>query len=191
MIYYQRHLGDYAAEAGYLSALEHGVYTLLLDWYYKNERPIPKEIVYQISKAGRRDEKQATNKVLDCFFLWKPDEGWRHERAEEDLVWMRRVSASNSKAAKKRWESISKRTQSKRNATVLRDDTPNGYEGNANAMRTHSERNANAMLTNNQYPITNTDSVENSSLIPNVGRKGPVPVSDLLKTFGQPDRSRR
>jgi uncharacterized protein YdaU (DUF1376 family) len=41
MNYYPRHLGDYAAQAGWLSALEHGVYTLLLDWYHKTKEPSP------------------------------------------------------------------------------------------------------------------------------------------------------
>ena len=62
MNYYPRHLGDYAAQAGWLSALEHGVYTLLLDWYHKNERAIPRELVYQISKANSRAEKKAAEK---------------------------------------------------------------------------------------------------------------------------------
>ena len=69
MNYYQRHLGDYAAQAGYLSALEHGVYTLLLDWYHKNERAIPKELVYQISKASSRTEKRAAEKG-SCGLYW-------------------------------------------------------------------------------------------------------------------------
>ena len=33
MNYYKRHIGDYAAKAGHLSPLEHGVYTLLIDAY--------------------------------------------------------------------------------------------------------------------------------------------------------------
>jgi uncharacterized protein YdaU (DUF1376 family) len=31
--YYERHLGDYAKDAGHLSMLEHGAYSLLLDRY--------------------------------------------------------------------------------------------------------------------------------------------------------------
>ena len=41
MNYYERHLGDYAKDAGHLSMLEHGAYSLLLDRYYTTEQPIP------------------------------------------------------------------------------------------------------------------------------------------------------
>ena len=103
MNYYRRHLGDYAAQAGYLSALEHGVYTLLLDWYHKNERAIPRELVYQISKASSRTEKQAAEKVLKAFFNWEPEQGWRHEGAEAAIAKMRETSRKKRAASNRRW----------------------------------------------------------------------------------------
>jgi uncharacterized protein YdaU (DUF1376 family) len=103
MNYYARHLGDYAAEAGFLSVLEHGVYTLMLDWYYKNERPIPKELAYQICKATSRSEKQAAIKVLDTFFNWNPDRGWEHKQAEAAIATMREKSAKARNSSQRRW----------------------------------------------------------------------------------------
>lgn len=132
MNYYPRHLGDYARDAGYLSLTEHGAYTLLLDWYYANERPIPRELVFSICKASTRSEKQATEKVLRAFFRWDDKAGWQHKRVEEELGRMRDKKTKASLSAKQRWD--------------------------ANAMRTHSERNAKAMLSNNQEPITKTQS---------------------------------
>jgi uncharacterized protein YdaU (DUF1376 family) len=154
MLYYQRHLGDYAKDASHLSMLEHGAYSLLLDRYYATEKPIPANEVYRVTKASSRAEKAAIDCVLKEFFTLT-DDGWTNNRAEEELAKMREKTSKASKSAKARWD--------------------------ANAMRTHSERNANAMLTNNQYPITNRDSIETLSLTPNVGRKGPVPVSRFLK----------
>lgn len=52
------------------------------------------------------------------------DEGYRNKRADEEIQRAREKSAKASKSAGQRW------------------------------MRTHSERNANAMLSNNQEPIT-------------------------------------
>lgn len=134
MNFYPRHLGDYARDAGYLSQSEHGAYTLLLDWYYANERPIPADLVYDIAKATTRSEKQAAEKVLRRFFLWD-GKVWSHKRVEAELAKLREKSVKARDSAKVRW------------------------------MRTHSERNADAMLSNNQYPIAKTATV---SALPSV-----------------------
>ena len=162
MIYYQRHLGDYAAAAGYLSALEHGVYTLLLDWYHKNERAIPRELVFQISKANTRAEKKAADTVLNAFFKWHPGQGWRHEGAEAAIAKMRDTSEKKRAAANQRWH-------------------PKG-------MQVHSGCNADAMLSNNQYPISNKPRV---SIVPSppavaaIRKGGLQPVSQLVGGFSE------
>jgi len=162
MIYYQRHLGDYAAAAGYLSALEHGVYTLLLDWYHKNERAIPRELVFQISKANTRAEKKAADTVLNAFFKWHPEQGWRHEGAEAAIVKMRDISEKKRAAANQKWH-------------------PKG-------MQVHSGCNADAMLSNNQYPISKSQRVPSlppPSRVTAVGKGGLLPVRDVLQKFGE------
>jgi uncharacterized protein YdaU (DUF1376 family) len=162
MNYYPRHLGDYAAQAGWLSALEHGVYTLLLDWYHKNERAIPRELIYQISKANSRAEKKAAEKVLNAFFKWNPEQGWRHEGAEAAIAKMRVLSEKKRNASNQRWH-------------------PNG-------MHVHSECNADAMLSNNQYPISNTQKVPTlptPSVVTAHGKGGLVPVGEALRKLGE------
>lgn len=79
--YYKRHLGDYAKDTGHLSALEHGVYTLLLDWYYSNERPIPAEKAIRIARGN----PQETESVLSEYFHLTA-EGWRHHRADREIA---------------------------------------------------------------------------------------------------------
>lgn len=81
MHYYKRHLGDYAKDTGHLTALEHGVYTLLLDWYYANERPIPPDKATRISR-GNPDETQT---VLTEFFKLT-DAGWIHSYADRVIA---------------------------------------------------------------------------------------------------------
>ena len=162
MIYYQRNLGDYAAEAGYLSALEHGVYTLLLDWYHKSERAIPKELVYQISKANTPAEKTAATKVLNAFFKWHPEQGWRHEGAEAAIAKMRDIREKKRAAANRKWH--------------------------PKVMHVHSECNADAMLSNNQYPISNNQKVPTlptPSGVTASGGGGLVPVGEALRKFGE------
>ena len=44
MNYYRRYVGDYLRDTSRLSLVEHGAYTLLLDYYYAEERPIPGDV---------------------------------------------------------------------------------------------------------------------------------------------------
>lgn len=80
MHYYQRNLGDYAAAAGHLTALEHGIYTLLLDWYYSNESPIPADRAHRIARANPEETKS----VLQDFFQ-KDGQVWRHRRCDAEI----------------------------------------------------------------------------------------------------------
>jgi uncharacterized protein YdaU (DUF1376 family) len=159
MNYYSRHLGDYARSAGYLTLAEHGAYNLLMDWYFANERPIPREDAYAICKAFSLAEKKAVLKVLETFFKWEPDLGWYHKRIEIELVKMRELSAKKRNAANQRW--------------------------NRNSMQMHSESNSGAMQSNNQYPITNIQRPNLSQISPSMRKSqrsdtGLMPVAELL-----------
>jgi uncharacterized protein YdaU (DUF1376 family) len=81
MNYYKRHLGDYARDTGHLTALEHGVYNLLLDWYYINEKPIPPDRAIKIAR-GNPEETQS---VLSEYFKLTP-EGWVHGYADKEIA---------------------------------------------------------------------------------------------------------
>lgn len=138
--YYSRHLGDYAKDTGQLSMTEHGAYTLLLDWYYANERPIPAEKIYRIAKATTPEERESVDAVLADFFLKKGREFF-HKRVDEEIARFNEKSDKASASARQRWEK-NLRPHSERNA--------NGY---ANASETHSERNATRARVHK--PITN------------------------------------
>lgn len=81
MHYYQKNIGDYARDTGHLTALEHGVYALLLDWYYLNERPITMKEAIRVSR-GNPDE---TRVVLSEFFK-ETAEGWIHSYADRVIA---------------------------------------------------------------------------------------------------------
>tara|TARA_R110000868_G_scaffold212786_1_gene462688 strand:- start:21 stop:650 length:630 start_codon:yes stop_codon:yes gene_type:complete len=77
------------------------------------------------------NEKKALRNVLKDFFKFE-NSMFLHSRCDEDIISYRDKSLKASKSAKKRWEK------------------------DANALRTHSEGNANHKpLTNNHKPITN------------------------------------
>jgi|688.fasta_scaffold442268_3 uncharacterized protein YdaU (DUF1376 family) len=155
MNFYPRHVGDYARDAGHLTLIEHGVYTLLLDRLYATERPIPAGEPYRIVRAASRAERAAVDAVLAEFFTLT-DDGWRNKRVDQEIERMAEKRVKAQQSAQSRWD--------------------------ANAMRTHTERSADA-VRRQCSPITNnqTESFQASFQSSGVGRKGPVAVQELLK----------
>jgi uncharacterized protein YdaU (DUF1376 family) len=98
--YWERHIGDYARDAGHLSMLEHGAYTLLLDRYYSTEAPIPADQAYRVCRARSKDERAAVDAVLAEFFeLHQGD--WINGRASRELVKAgARIEAARSNGVK-------------------------------------------------------------------------------------------
>jgi len=99
------------------------------------ESPLPGDMKELERKHSIRtaNEKKALRNVLNDFFKFE-NSMFLHSRCDEDIISYRDKSAKASKSAKKRWEK------------------------DANAVRTHSEGNANHKPTTiNHKPITNKD----------------------------------
>lgn len=92
MIYYRRYVGDYLRDTATLSLLEHGAYTMLLDYYYAEEKPTPLDLdeVYRMVRAITRDERQAVIKVLAKFFR-KQEDGYHNARADKEIATSRQA----------------------------------------------------------------------------------------------------
>lgn len=119
MNYYKRHLGDYAKDTSHLSVMEHGAYTLLLDYYYSTEKPIPDDRCERIAKAYAEDERAAVAVVLSEFFKRK-GKFWIHSKCEHIIDEAKQKTLSAQSSATARWHG----------------------KKDANALRTHCERNA-------------------------------------------------
>lgn len=100
MNYYRRHLGDYAKDAGHLSLLEHGVYTLLLDRYYSTESPLSEAEAVKVCRARTREEQAAVAYVLESFFS-ATHEGFRSKRADIEIASYQEKSERNREIGKK------------------------------------------------------------------------------------------
>jgi len=135
MNYYSHHIGDYIKDTAHLSFVEDSAYRKLLDKYYADEKPIPNDLpaLLRLVRARSKEEKEAVSIVLEEFFT-STDAGWAHKRCDAEIAIFQEKSAKAASAAHKRW----------------------GHSGNADDMRTHSERTAKAMPP--QYPISNTQS---------------------------------
>lgn len=124
MNYYEHHIGDYAQATAHLTFVEDAAYSRLIRKYYAEERPLPAELtaVQRLIGARSREEKSAVETVLKEFFFLDAD-GWHNKRADAEIERYREKSSKAAASARARWD----KTQS---------------TGNANAMRTHTERNA-------------------------------------------------
>lgn len=130
--YYQFNIGDYRRDTGHLSLLEHGIYRSLLDSYYLNEVPLCEDYAVLMRTHCIRtsdEEKAFKNVLLDFFILTK--KGYTHKKCSEQINKYNTKSEKARLSAKVRWD--------------------------ANAVRTHSEGNANHKpITNNHKPIKKT-----------------------------------
>lgn len=143
MNYYEHHLGDYLRDTAHLSMIEDGAYRRLLDQYYIREKPLPVDIreCCKLARASSKGERDAVSYILKSFFELR-DDGYHQPRADVEVKRneVKRVKAVAS--ANARW------------------NRPNG---DANAMRTHSERNANGNAVEMRTvcsPIPNPQSPE-------------------------------
>jgi len=134
MNYYSHHIGDYLTDTAHLSILEDGAYRRLMDKYYTSEAPLSLDeaALFRQLRARSDDEKEAIRVVLSEFFI-QTEAGWSHKRCDQEIAIFKEKSGKAADAANKRWNKPS----------------------NANGMPAHTEGNADALLTNNQEPLTN------------------------------------
>jgi uncharacterized protein YdaU (DUF1376 family) len=148
MHFYIRHIGDYARDTANLSALEVGVYDLMLDFYYSTEQPLPlnRTDLKTLARSRNVATVRAMDKVLTEFFQ-KTERGYTHHRVEEELAKARSKSSKAAAAAAARWEA------EKRDANASKGDAKKHANAYANAspenMRTHRSSNA------SQKPVVN------------------------------------
>lgn len=169
MHYYNFNIADYRKDTGHLSAMEHYIYRTLIDWYYLDERPIPKnnpEITQQEPKItqgvisglglgyglvirrlrlGSESEINSLKNVLFDFFSEEID-CWRHKKIDADIFAYHQQCVIARKNGLKggRPKALSMREKTQGVISGL---------GLANPELTQSKPRAN--LTNNQEPITN------------------------------------
>ena len=116
MNYYKRHLGDYAKDTRTISTYEHGVYTLLLDTYYSEERPFSTDQAYDICRTSNAKERVSVQKILLKYFKGN-DSAWTHSYADRVIAEAREKSEKAKESAEHRWAEAM-RTQCERNANA-------------------------------------------------------------------------
>lgn len=100
MHYYQFNIADYRKDTQHLSPIEHYIYRSLLDWFYLDEKPIPKNI-NKIIRFLRLDNDRSTDveQVLNDFWTERED-GYVQDRVLFEINEYRAKIAAASKAGK-------------------------------------------------------------------------------------------
>ena len=151
MNYYERHIGDYLKDTAHLSLLEHGVYSRLMDVYYTKETGIPAADVSRLIGARSRDEKAALHVVLQEFFVLDAD-AYKQARCDREIARVKDKQEKAKRSANARWKPDAAQS-----------------EGNADAMRTHSDGNAprhQTPDTSNQSPVTSNQTEDRDGSSP-------------------------
>lgn len=101
MNYYKRHLGDFARDCPNLSQGAVGAYTLLLDFYYANEKPLPldRDELVRIARAFTATDRKALDQALRLFE--RTDDGYRSKRADEEIAAYQKRAEINRELGKK------------------------------------------------------------------------------------------
>jgi uncharacterized protein YdaU (DUF1376 family) len=128
MHYYRHHIGDFLKDTGHLSNEQMGIYLRMLWKYYLDEKPLLDDC--EGIAFGMRSDEKTVRLILRHFFVLT-EEGWRHKRCDQEITEYHDKSQKAKNSASARWN-------------------------NPSAMRTHTERNADALVLDaNHKPITN------------------------------------
>jgi uncharacterized protein YdaU (DUF1376 family) len=97
------YVGDYLKKTTHLGALESGAYLhLIMDYWSNGKLPTDERQLARIAKVTDR-EWTRIRATLAAFF----EDGWRHQRIEEEIANAEKVASSNAEkargAANKRW----------------------------------------------------------------------------------------
>lgn len=140
MHYFQFNIGDYARDTAHLTEMEDLAYRRMLDLYYRAEGPLPSSIDEIARLIRMRSHTASIAIVLQDFFAECAD-GYRNQRADQELRSIYEKSAKAKASANARWS---------KNKDLQKPD----------AMRTHSEGNADDMLPITHYPLPITQDTE-------------------------------
>ncbi len=148
MHYFKFNIGDYASHTRHLSPIEDIAYRRLLDLAYTSEKPITSDLRELSRLINMRDYQTEIQDILNEF--WEHvTEGWINNRVFKELESTGIKSESAARSAKMRWDKVKEanamRTESECNANAL--------ETNANASKNDATHNP-LPITNNQKPIT-------------------------------------
>lgn len=153
MHYYKFNIADYRKDTTHLTPIEHYIYRSLIDWYYLDEHPIPKETQLVIRRLSLgSDMVNMINNVLADFFNLT-EKGYVHNRIEVDILEFHAKAGKNKENGKLGGRPAKPSTAQNKTQSV-NFENPNESELNLN----HKP------LTINHKPLTNIKPIRANAL---------------------------
>lgn len=150
MHYYAFDIGDYRRDTAHLKPMEHYIYRSLIDWYFLDEKPIPKKtqlVMRRLNLDTQPETESMLLAVLDDFFD-EMDDGWHQKRIDQTIADYHAKAVINKENGKKGGRPSKKQP----NETQTEPEITQSVNS---ANPSESELNPNQKpITNNQKPIT-------------------------------------
>ena len=103
MHYYAFDIGDYRRDTAHLKPMEHYIYRSLIDWYFLDEKPIPKKtqlVMRRLNLDNQPETESMLLAVLEDFFD-EMDDGWHQKRIDQTIADYHAKAAINKENGKK------------------------------------------------------------------------------------------
>lgn len=159
MYKYLHHISDFMVATAHLSPVEECFYRRALDFYYLNEKPLPKETqsVFRRLRATTKEEKDAVLNVLQDFFFEQED-GFHNKRCDAEIAEYQQ-NASKSRENGKKGGRPRKNKPNENQDTDNSDDLENPQETQLVILGSENETQNNLnreRITDNGKPNINT-----------------------------------
>jgi uncharacterized protein YdaU (DUF1376 family) len=177
MYKYLHHISDFMVDTAHLTPLEECFYRRAIDFYYLNEKPLPKETqsVFRRLRAITQEERDAVINVLNDFFV-EQDDGFHNKRCDAEIAEYHQNANKNRENGKKGGRPRKNKPSENQSETEL-DNLENPQETQSDILGCENETQKNLNrkpITDNREPRINThtlgeteNSAQESSWTPN------------------------
>lgn len=159
------HIGDFMRDTAHLSPLEECFYRRALDFYYLNEKPLPKETsqVFRRLRAITEEDKNAVLNVLNDFFFEEKD-GFHNHRCDVEIEKYQKNAEKSRENGKS-----GGRPKKNKSSDNQQDKTSEVFEKTSQVIlgfENETQKNLNQEpITNNHKPKENNKSSSNDDLV--------------------------
>lgn len=166
MYKYLHHISDFMVATAHLSPVEECFYRRALDFYYLNEKPLPKETqsVFRRLRANTQEERDAVLIVLQEFFVEEED-GFHNKRCDSEIAAYQKVGDKNRENGKKGGRPRKEKPKENQSeGDSVNSENPQKPSGLILGSESESQKNLNHKpLTDNQYIDSSSNAREENS----------------------------
>lgn len=146
-------------DTAHLSPLEECFYRRAIDFYYLNEKPLPKETqsVFRRLRAITQEERDAVINVLNDFFV-EQDDGFHNKRCDAEIAEYHQNANKNRENGKKGGRpSKNKPKENPIESELVNQENPKETQSDILGSESETQKNLNRKpLTDNHKPNINT-----------------------------------